>query len=169
MKADWPSLRPLPIGDIWPPFYGVCIHGRWDRTVIEDEVGTANVGTWTIKSNSNSIDLAKNICNADAEDTRKCKEITWQPLPRTITCISTDFTNVDMWPVKFGHDTHTILFRLGAAIFQHLDHEFKEVARLATNTKLKLKLTTHWFIRELQNGEQRLRIWTMWVLHCSPS
>ena len=126
----------------------------------EDKVVIANVDTRTAEGDIDSVDAAKTVRDDDACEV---EELERQSLVGTKTDTATDFTDVGLWPVEIDHELRVMLVRQGSAAVQHLDHEFKEVARPGTKTKGDVrKLTKNWFFRDLRNGEKSLRTWMMY-------
>ena len=130
----------------------------------EDKVDIANVDTRTAEGDIDSVDVAKTVSDDDVEDdAREVEELERQPLVNAKTHTATDFTDVGLWPVEIDHEIRAMLVRQGSAAVQHLDHEFKEVARPGTKTKCDVrKLTKNWFFRDLRNGEKSLRTWMVY-------
>ena len=129
----------------------------------EDKVDIAN-NTRTAEGDIDSVDVAKTVSDDDVEDdAREVEELERQPLVNAKTHTATDFTDVGLWPVEIDHEIRAMLVRQGSAAVQHLDHEFKEVARPGTKTKGDVrKLTKNWFFRDLRNGEKSLRTWMVY-------
>ena len=110
------------------------IHAETEES--EDEVDIANVATGTAEGDIESVDAAETVSDDDAEDdAREVEELERQPLVGAKTDTATDFTDVGLWPVKIDHEIRAMLVRQGSAAVQHLDCEFKEVARPGTTTQ----------------------------------
>ena len=107
-----------------------------------------------------SVDAAK---TGSDDNAREVEEVERQSLVGSKIDTATDFTDVGLWPVEINHEIRAMLVRQGSAAVQHLDHEFKEVARPGTKTKGDVrKLTKNWFFRDLRNGEKILRTWMVY-------